>query len=87
LLNTVKRAVFESTGHTCLATVLFFTTFPLESMTRQVAIGAIEDVAVVTVTFSHSAQSDERASPRKPKVDIDERSEKFSSFDVWCLRA
>jgi hypothetical protein len=54
--------------------VLLVFTFPLESMTRQVPLGDVEDVEVVTTTFSQSAQSEERASPRKPKVDIAVRS-------------
>ena len=73
--------------HTCLATVLFVLTFPVESMIRLVPLGDVEEVAVITVTFSQSAQSEERASPRKPKVDIVVRSTNSSSFDVKCFNA
>jgi len=42
---------------------------------------------VVTVTCSLIAHNDDKASPRIPKVRIEARSEKDSSFEVWCLRA
>ena len=42
---------------------------------------------MVTLTLSDSAQSEERASPRKPKVRTAVRSEKEASFDVWCFSA
>ena len=39
------------------------------------------------LTLSDSAHSEERASPRKPKVRTEVRSEKEASFDVWCFSA
>ena len=42
---------------------------------------------MVTLTLSDSAHSEERASPRKPKVRTEVRSEKEASFDVWCFSA
>ena len=50
-------------------------------------IGASSAVAVVTVTLSASAHSDDSASPRNPKVDTVSRSENDASLDVWCFRA
>ena len=44
-------------------------------------------MAVVTETESARAQREERASPRKPKVVTEWRSEKEASFEVWCLSA
>jgi len=79
----LNRRIYQSMQeHTCLAMVLFVFTFPVESMTRLVPLGEVEDVAVTTVTFSQSAQSEERASPRKPKVDMVVRSTNSSSFEV-----
>ena len=42
---------------------------------------------MVTLTLSDNAHSEERASPRKPKVRTEVRSEKEASFDVWCFSA
>ena len=52
-----------------------------------VPIGACVAVAVVTVTPSERAHREERASPRKPNVRTEVRSEKESSLDVWCFNA
>lgn len=52
-----------------------------------VPIGVCVAVAVVTVTVSESAHKEERASPRKPNVSTEVRSEKEASFDVWCFNA
>ena len=41
----------------------------------------------MTETESARAQREERASPRKPKVVTDWRSEKEASLEVWCLSA
>ena len=45
-------------------------------------IGTSEVVAVVTVTDSVSAQSDERASPLNPKVATEARSSNEESLEV-----
>jgi len=52
-----------------------------------VPIGACVAVVVVIVTLSESAHREERASPRKPNVRTEVRSEKEASFDVWCFNA
>lgn len=52
-----------------------------------VPIGACVAVAVVTVTLSERAHREERASPRKPNVKTEVRSENEASFDVWCFNA
>lgn len=67
--------------------MLLFVILPLESMIRQTPIGFVLDVAVHTVTSSLKAQRDERASPRKPNVQTEVRSEKDASLEVWCFRA
>jgi hypothetical protein len=50
-------------------------------------MGAWAAVAVVMPTLSESAHREERASPRKPNVRTEVRSEKEASFDVWCFNA
>jgi len=50
-------------------------------------MGACEVVAVVTLTLSERAHREERASPRKPNVRTEVRSEKEVSLDVWCFNA
>jgi len=50
-------------------------------------MGACAEVAVVTLTLSESAHREERASPRKPKVRTEVRSENETSFEVWCFNA
>ena len=60
---------------------------PALSKTRMVPIGACVAVAVVTVTLSERAHREERASPRKPNVRTEVRSENEASFDVWCFKA
>lgn len=49
-------------------------------------IGAVAGVAV-TIESVATPQRDESASPRKPSVETDARSEKDESFDVWCFNA
>ena len=65
---------------TCLATLDRLDTLPLGSISRDVPIGG--SVAVMTETDSATAQREDRASPRKPKVRTVERSEKEPSLDV-----
>jgi len=65
---------------TCLATLCFFCTFPFASISSETPMGGV--VAVVTSMDSDSAQREESASPRKPKVRIVERSAKDESFEV-----
>ena len=60
---------------------------PVLSKIRMVPIGACVTVAVVTVTLSERAHREERASPRKPNVRTEVRSENEASFDVWCFNA
>ena len=67
---------------TFLATVLLFLTRPLVSMVNEAPTGAVSEVAVQIDTSSLRAQSEERASPLKPNVRIELRSEYVSSFDV-----
>ena len=62
-------------------------TLPVRSNSITVPTGASAAVAVVTETEWARAQREERASPRKPKVVTDSRSEKEASLEVWCLRA
>jgi len=73
---------------TCRATLpLELVRRPALSKTRTVPIGDCVAVAVVTMTPSESVHRDERASPRKPNVTTEVRSEKEASFDVWCFNA
>ena len=67
---------------TFLATVLLFLTRPLESIINETPAGAVSDVAVQIDTSSLRAQREERASPLKPNVRIEFKSEYVSSFDV-----
>jgi hypothetical protein len=50
-------------------------------------MGVWAAVAVVMLTLSESAHREESASPRKPNVRTEVRSEKEASFDVWCFNA
>jgi hypothetical protein len=65
---------------TCLATLCFFRTFPLASISSETPIGAV--VVVVTTTDSHNAQREESASPRKPNVRMVARSAYDDNFEV-----
>lgn len=59
---------------TCRATMPLFSTFPSRLSSRIAPLGASLVVAVVTETDAQSAQRDDSASPRKPKVDMLERA-------------
>ena len=67
--------------------LLLLASRPTLSKTRTVPIGDCVAVAVVTVTLSERAHREERASPRKPNVRTEVRSENEASFDVWCFNA
>jgi len=67
---------------TFLATVLLLLTRPLVSMVNETAIGAVSEVAVQIATSSLKAQREERASPLKPNVRTELRSENVSSLEV-----
>lgn len=54
---------------------------PSALYSRRTPLGACAAVAVVT-TRLHSAQSELRASPRKPNVETRSRSSKLLNFDV-----
>jgi hypothetical protein len=62
-------------------------THPSRPISSTVPTSTEEAVDVVRETLSQTAQSEERASPRKPKVRTVVRSENVESFDVWCFRA
>jgi len=68
--------------HTFVATVLLLLTCPLVSMVNKMATGAVSEVAVQIVTSSLKAQREDRASPLKPNVQTELRSENVSSLDV-----
>jgi hypothetical protein len=69
--------------HTCLATFeLEFRSRPFRSISSIVPMGASLAVAVVRVTPSLRAHSEDNASPRKPKVKTVARSSKAASLDV-----
>jgi hypothetical protein len=70
---------------TCLAQGCFFIICPLQSNSNLVPHE--EEECLVTIAISLREQSELSASPRKPNVFTDTRSENSFSFEVWCLRA
>lgn len=64
----------------CRAAFPLLPTLPLCSISRTTPIGG--STAVVTTTDSQSAQSEDKASPRNPKVTTVDKSEKEDNFEV-----
>lgn len=71
--------------HTCLAIGTFSLIFPTRSNTSLVPHDC-DECLVITVT-SLNAHNELSASPRKPNVSTEVKSEKSWILDVWCLRA
>jgi len=74
--------------HTCLATLeVESLSLPFLSISSMVPMGTSLAVAVVRVTPSLRTHSEDKASPRKPKVRTVDRSSNAASLEVWCFKA
>lgn len=62
--------------------MVFFNTFPRPPISNFTPTPFFASVAVVTVTLSHNAHRDERASPRNPNEDNVVKEENDVSLEV-----